>query len=194
MSVLVFGLSGVGKSWLCARIASLEGYCHVSGSTLLRMAMNKAGSSSTSEQLRNGQVLENQALLIAGFNALRTTESRPIIFDGHNIVDQDDRLLEIPLSVVEQLNPVGIVFVSASPALIRERRAADIARVRPDRSKDQLDLHQRRGIRLAAEYARLLGVPFHQIDSAQEPLFQTVVGELFHTKSRPPDAGPVSSA
>jgi adenylate kinase family enzyme len=53
--IAVFGLSGVGKSWLISRFASANPVAHVQASQLLREAKAAiSGSVATSEELRIG--------------------------------------------------------------------------------------------------------------------------------------------
>ena len=68
--IAVFGLSGVGKSWLISRFAEGHEVLHLQASQLLKDAKAAvSGIVTTSEELRTGPVIDNQALLISAFLA-----------------------------------------------------------------------------------------------------------------------------
>jgi adenylate kinase len=84
MVVTVFGLSGVGKSWMISRYAAIANVAHIQASQLMRDARAAlVARNVTSEDLRRGPVLDNQSLLADAFAKVPATEERPIIFDGH---------------------------------------------------------------------------------------------------------------
>ena len=66
--VTVFGLSGVGKSWIISRYAAASNVAHVQASQLMRDARAAVvGQPVPSEDLRRGPVLDNQTLLTDAF-------------------------------------------------------------------------------------------------------------------------------
>jgi adenylate kinase len=110
------------------------------------------------EQLRQGAVLDNQALLIDAFSKFRAAAAEPIIFDGHSVIDTGDQLLEIPVEVIRAIDPAGIVFVRDEPAAIIARRAGDRTRIRPVRPENEIEGHQVRAQALCEQYAEDLDV------------------------------------
>jgi adenylate kinase len=135
----VFGLSGVGKSWLISRYASTNPVMHVQASQLLREAKAAiSGAVITSEDLRTGPVLDNQQLLVSGFATARATAVMPIIFDGHCLIDSGTHLIEIPVEVIEALSVSGLVFIRTDAHAIVERRRNDTIRSRPLRSLEEI--------------------------------------------------------
>jgi hypothetical protein len=69
--VAVFGVSGVGKSWLISRFAAANVVAHAEASRLIREAKEAIdGNDTNSEELRKGPILDNQKLLIQAFAAL----------------------------------------------------------------------------------------------------------------------------
>jgi adenylate kinase len=132
--VTVFGLSGVGKSWMISRCAAAADVAHIHASQLMREARAaRVGRSVISEDLRRGPVLDNQILLTDPFAKVLATESRPIIFDGHCLVDVGEQPIEIPVDVIRRLQPSGIMIVHAPADEIVKRRNSDISRERPVR-------------------------------------------------------------
>ncbi|MFJ7436083.1 ATP-binding protein [Methylorubrum thiocyanatum] len=169
---LVFGLSGVGKSWLCTRFAQRGEALHVSASGLLRAAKERmTGQATTSEQLRTGAVLSNQDLLVKEFNRLRETSVHQILFDGHNLIDAGDQIIEVPFEIIASLRPDGMIFVRSDADVIRQRRSLDLDRERPVRDTVTLEQHQQRGISLARDHAEALGVPIAIIEAGDELAF-----------------------
>jgi adenylate kinase len=73
--VTVFGLSGVGKSWMISRYAEAANVAHIQASQLMRDARAAlVGRPVTSENLRRGPVLDNQILLTDAFAKVLATE------------------------------------------------------------------------------------------------------------------------
>jgi adenylate kinase len=121
-------------------------------------------------------IVANQELLVAGFRRLR--EANPhstIIFDGHNIIDNDEGLVEIAAHVIERLGPAAIIFVTGEPEQIISQRKQDSRRDRPERSLEELAAHQQRALELAQGYAKTIRVPFREIRSGDLNAFTKCV-------------------
>lgn len=160
--VAMFGLSGVGKGWLAGQLRSARpDVLHLEASALMRAAM-----STSAEALRTASadaVQDNQASLVAAFAAARAPHAgRPVLFDGHSVIDNDQELVEIPVAAIAGLGVDAVVFVSGDPHDIRRRRLGD-TRARPDRSPATLAHHQERARAIAMTYASDLGVAFCEI-------------------------------
>jgi adenylate kinase len=180
--VTVFGLSGVGKSWMISRYAALANVAHIQASQLMRDARAAlVGRAVTSEDLRRGPVLDNQSLLTGAFTKVLATEARPIIFDGHCLVDVGEEPIEIPVDVIRQLQPSGIVLVHAPADEIVRRRESDTSRERPSRGADALAAQQARCVAVCASYGKQLGLDFAQVRAGNEHEFAQVVGRMLHT-------------
>lgn len=174
--IAVFGLSGVGKSWLISRFASANAVLHVQASQLLRdLKKAVSGSITSSEDLRRGPVLDNQALLISAFSKCMSEAAQPIIFDGHCVIDSGSQLVEIPVDVIQALSPAGLVFLGAEPCTIVERRLQDTVRIRPSRSEKEIEAHQDRAISICDEYAKHLQIDLHVISAGDERAFASKV-------------------
>jgi adenylate kinase len=130
--VLVFGVSGVGKTHACADYAARHpDTLFVSASSLL-----KAATAASGEALRTAsaaQIRRNQARLAGALAAFRAgREALPVLIDAHGVIDNDSAFVRIPLSAIRSLSPDRLILLEAAPAMIAERRAAD-ARSRPQR-------------------------------------------------------------
>ena len=177
--VTVFGLSGVGKSWMISRYSTLANVAHVQASQLMRDARAAlVGQAVTSEDLRRGPVLDNQRLLADAFAEVLATEARPIIFDGHCLVDAGEHQIEIPVDVVRKLQPSGIVLVHAPADEIVRRRVSDSSRQRPLRDADALAVQQVRCAAICSSYGRQLGLDYVDVRAGNEEEFAQVVGRM----------------
>jgi adenylate kinase len=180
--VTVFGLSGVGKSWMISRYAASANVAHVQASQLMRTARAaQVGQAVTSEDLRRGPVLDNQSLLTDAFAKVLATEVRPIIFDGHCLVDVGDKPIEIPVEVIRQLQPIGIVLVYAPADEIIQRRESDTLRERPTRTADTLTAQHNQCVSICANYAEQLGISFKQVRAGDERCFARFISQFLQT-------------
>ena len=176
--VTVFGLSGVGKSWMISRYAAAANVAHIQASKLIRDAI--AGLDVrpvTSEDLRRGPILDNQSILTDAFAKVHVAEARPIIFDGHCLVDVGEQPIEIPVDVIRQVQPSGVVLVHASADEIVRRRKSDTSRERPVRSADALATQQDRCVAICTDYAEQLGIGFGQVRAGDERGFAQSISE-----------------
>jgi len=179
--VAMFGLSGVGKGWMASAVcARRPAVLHLEASALLRAALNQTG-----EALRTATedvMADNQRRLAAAFAAARAAGPyRPVLFDGHSVIDNDAGLVEIPAAVIVPLKPDHIIFVVDTGAAIAARRLADGDR-RPLRTVNDLERHQARARAMAQSYAAALGVPFEEVRSGDwervSRLFDAGTGSL----------------
>ncbi|USJ27628.1 ATP-binding protein [Ensifer adhaerens] len=178
-TILIFGISGVGKSWLCRQAAEVLPVRHVSGSQLIQAEKERATSQMVStDALRTDRVVDNQWLLLEGFRNYRLQDSRSILFDGHNVIDTDNGLVEIPYEVISGLEPAAVVMVIDSPDTIVMRRASDPSRARPLRSVEALSTYQNLCLELAERHASALSVPTTAIKSGDVNSFISFVGPL----------------
>ena len=162
------GLSGVGKSTLLNSKSGVRSFLHVQASGLIKMEQAASGAGvDTSEALRLGPVVDNQKLLIAGFRRAVQNESRPVVFDGHTIIDGAAGIVEIGSDVFRQLHIRNMVVLTATPSEIARHRTRDVGRVRPFRTEEEIDNHQSRAVSVAKRIADDLNVELDIITQAQ---------------------------
>jgi adenylate kinase len=180
--VVVFGLSGVGKSWMISRYAAAANVAHIQASQLMRDAKAAlVGKPVTSENLRRGPVLDNQSLVTDAFAKVLAEESRQIIFDGHCLIDAGEHLIEIPVDVIRRLHPSGIVLVCAPAEEIVTRRESDTSRERPVRTVAALATQQDRCVAICSDYAQQLGIKFERVRAGDESRFADAVSQFLPT-------------
>jgi len=159
----VFGISGVGKTTLVKRfVKNHPSYLHLQASALLRTA-----KATTSEALRSApaaEIRDNQDILVTAFHTARLdAPERPVIFDGHSLIDGDAGLVIIPTDVIARLDPVRLIFVYDEPRLIHQRRISDTSRRRPTRSIEQLAEQQAVAFIACQRYAASLDLPLDSV-------------------------------
>lgn len=159
--IALLGLSGVGKSTLVGRLRQSVQIVHLQASALIKAEQAyRAQHADSSEALRLGSVMDNQDLMIAAYRRAAQATTLPIIFDGHNVIDGRDGLVEIPASVFSALGLTAICYLSANPEWIAERRQADVGRARPARDAATLAEHQRIACSAAERIAGEIGCGF----------------------------------
>lgn len=165
----IFGMSGVGKSWLASRLSLSSKWSHAKASDLLKQIKLE-----TSEELRTGLVLDNQSLLIQAFDKYKKEHHEFILFDGHSIIDSDNGYIEIPKIVICRLGIEGIVFVYDDPQIISTRRMEDKGRTRPNRSIENLADYQEKAKAVCVSY----DVPLIEVRSGDQEAFARAVDEI----------------
>jgi adenylate kinase len=181
---VVFGVSGVGKSWLIARFGEAVPIAHAQASQLLRDARAEiSGRLESQEELRQGAVLDNQALLIEAFAKFRLIATKPIIFDGHSVIDAGDRLVAIPVEAIRAIAPAGLIFIKDKPAAIVARRARDTTRSRPVRSDSEILDHQIRAQALCERYAEALDIPLTLVQAGDKAGFSSAIETILDVRT-----------
>jgi adenylate kinase len=164
--VAVLGISGVGKTTMVTAFTQGRPWVHsIQASTLLK----EATAATNTEALRTASATDihaNQDRLTSAFSELRRRHpDRHIIFDGHSLIDNDEGVVVIPTSTFVRLAPDMIMFLEDAADAILVRRAADVGRVRPRRSADEITSHQNTAKDAAFRYASTLRIPYATIRS-----------------------------
>lgn len=156
--VLVFGISGVGKSTACASYVSRHpSVLHTSAGKLLQAAKNIDSALLRTDVA--GNILQNQHLIGEALKRYRLgRETSDILIDAHSVIDNDHELIKIPVDVVRSMEPKGLVLLEAPPELIIERRKND-RRFRPSRTAEELKIQMEVARTVCESYANELGVP-----------------------------------
>lgn len=161
--ILVFGISGVGKTTLCTGIVrDKPGIFRFSASELLRSATNE-----TSEYLRTSspdQISENQNLIRQQLLARVPDDYDGIVLlEAHSVIDNGKQLVRIPEGIISDLLPNRLVFLEAEPSLIATRRQLQGEGRGEIRSVDEISRHQKLAIEQASLYSDMLGIKLERI-------------------------------
>ncbi|WP_340318026.1 ATP-binding protein [Rhizorhabdus argentea] len=155
--VLVFGVSGVGKTSACeAYVATHPDTLFISASGLLKAARNS--SAETLRTAATGAIVDNQALLgpaLAAFRAGR--EERDVLVDAHGVIDNDHELVRVPSSAIAALKPHRLILLEASPETVAARRA-NSERRRPLRDLAAINLEIAAERETVTAYAKALSI------------------------------------
>lgn len=176
---LVFGVSGVGKSTACEKFAAAHPeYAYTRASALLANAAHR-----DPEVLRTApvdRILATQSLLPPALERFRQRYPESgVLLDCHAVIDNDNSLVEVPLAIIEALEPSGLLLLEASPETVAARRKRD-HRERPERTLDQIRRELESERDAVSGYARALNVPMEAVEvtdnfSLEAPLHRLTV-------------------
>ena len=178
MIVIVFGISGVGKTSLIAQhVARDSGCVHISGSTVIEGILSSSDKQGTVRRDKDKRtLLKLQELAVREIH--RESQSygnKLVILDAHNVIDAADGLVRIPVSVFESLSPILLLFVYDDPKEIKMRRLEDTSRRRPNIRTSELACYQDIAFDTARSYSSALGIDLAQVRSGDLVAFQTVI-------------------
>jgi adenylate kinase len=158
LCILVFGVSGVGKSSACNRfVVRHPHWMHFRASELLRKATDKDPQLLRRESA--GEIRANQAVLAEALcEQRRLYPDSHFLIDGHAIIDNDLALVRVPLEAVRALQPAGMILLDASAEQIQRRRTHDVP-VRPQRSIAEIEREREEERDTVLDYARVLALP-----------------------------------
>lgn len=177
-TLLVSGISGIGKSTTISKLATNFTFKHLQASQMIKDFFQESHKEDyTSEQLRMRDPSENQKALINVLQSLSGNEN--CIFDAHTIIDTPNEIYEVPLEVFDAANPVHIIFLFDDPVKILARRSNDKSRARPKRTTDQLAEHQNLALTNIARIANRLSRPLTVLSTDQTEELQSLAQRYF---------------
>ena len=168
------GLSGVGKSRLLSSLRKHSHFLHLQASDLLKRELGGKRSVS-SEDLRLGDIVANQTLIVQAFQRETRGFTGTVIFDGHSLIEGRRGLVVIPTEVFGSLGTKFVVFLQDKPAAIVLRRQNDLVQQRPSRSVRTIARHQSRAITATADIALELGISLTVITPGQTAVLRWLI-------------------
>ena len=159
--IALAGISGVGKTAFLNRLAQSVDFQHVTGGSLIAAA--RAAPPENRDAIRYADLDENQQFLIEGFALTRDPNAKIVVMDGHAVIDDGQRLSEIPCGVFEALDISVMVHLEGDPEQIVANRRKDTSRSRPSYSVGVLEQHQEFSRAHANLIADVLNIPFYVV-------------------------------
>jgi adenylate kinase len=171
-TLFVCGIAGVGKTRLLHDTQDQVPEAIVWRAGEIIAEARSTANPEMSRNLPPEEIQRSQELLISGFNARRRQFPLSLVLlDGHSVIDTEIGLFDIAVDVVERLNPSGIIHVEDDESKILKRRLADLERVRPMRSLEQLIEYQKRSVARCILYQKALAIPLIHVRSGDAANF-----------------------
>ncbi|MEO1151000.1 MAG: AAA family ATPase [Pseudomonadota bacterium] len=158
--IALAGLSGVGKTTFLKSLNTRDKFVHLEASKIIKLQKAALeGNIPTSEDLRLGDLDDNQKLLILGIEEIAKSDAELAVLDCHTVIDDGKELIRITSDVFKTLGVKLFVFLQGTPAKIKEHREKDSSRERPLRSEFELMEHQNVGISHTEAICAVLNIP-----------------------------------
>ena len=137
MKIGVFGLSGVGKSFLTNRILSHSSdFVVTSASKLIKQASHKI----LLKDLNSPVVKENQSVLINEFECFcKINRNKSVIIELHNVIETRDDVIQIENDVFYNLKLDVAFFITRPPEVILNHRLQDKSRIRANKTVAEIN-------------------------------------------------------
>ncbi len=117
MIILVAGVHGVGKSYLCSEYAKHSGVNHKSASQIIKEQLSE---SAWTNRLFASDIEKNQKALVSGIEKYK--ESGILLLDGHFVlINKNNQLVDIPIETYSSLNLSGIILIESDIETIKNR-------------------------------------------------------------------------
>ncbi|MGV2111672.1 AAA family ATPase [Agrobacterium salinitolerans] len=159
--IIVFGVSGVGKTTACAEYANQNhDVIHSSASGLLRLHRETAGTRTIDE------VMQDQYTLVDLVCALRAeTRASLMLLDAHSHIVVSGGKIMIPADIIAAMNPSGLIFFKATVDVVFNRRAlrGDIIDIDPQ----EIERSQENSLRATQSYAAQIPCKLSVVEASQ---------------------------
>ncbi|OAZ14135.1 ATP-binding protein [Thalassospira indica] len=165
-TIVLSGISGIGKSTIISELNRTLVFEHLQASALIqKFFQSKQEQNYTSEQLRTGNIEENQIALSEALKALPSNKN--YIFDSHTVIDTPDGLVAVEPTIFEPATPKHFIFLFEPPVIIQQRRERDHTRERPERSTEQITEYQNLALINCAMIATHFNVPMTVLSTSK---------------------------
>lgn len=156
--VIVFGVSGVGKTTACLDyVARHPHFLLLSASSLIASA-----TGATLDSLRTAsaqRLLANQEILQSAVEErLQRHGASSFILDGQCVLDNGDQIVVLPADAIAPFRPSGLILLEAPAVEIAARRSRD-TRQRPFRTVEEISQQLAMNREAVRSYAGRLNIP-----------------------------------
>src|SRR6478609_94419 len=167
--ILILGAPGVGKTTMIEKFISRNGnFLRLSGGSLLKPELSE-NERDTLRITNKDSILSNQKILAKKFKEeLEKHPDKEILFDGHILINNERELIPIPFEIIQSLKPTKIIYLSAPPEEIIERRVKDHNRpLRSQETLKELIAYTSKALDICSKYSEKLSIPLiHLKDSS----------------------------
>lgn len=173
MTIFVAGIHGVGKTFLCQFYSESSGVLHESSSALIR---REKATAEWSVDKKAVDIDENQIALNRSVHRILKTGTR-LLLDGHFVlIDAQENLISLDVSVFQQLGLSGVILIEASEALIAKRLSDR------DASKSVVDVQRflKAERQQAENICKALSVPLEILFEPTPNDFSIVINKIFN--------------
>ncbi|HEU5114772.1 MAG TPA: AAA family ATPase [Candidatus Paceibacterota bacterium] len=179
--VLVVGISGVGKTTLCAAYAARRPeICHLTASYLIARRLKTTVQNLRDMKVRS-ELLSNQRALAEELQyERRKIGRRPVLLDGQCVLDTGAKLIVLPPDELMVLGPTALMLLELDVDELLRRRSADNKK-RPSRTAAELEIQMAVNHEAVSRYGLRLGVPV-KIVRAEAAQFSPAADELFEMR------------
>jgi len=176
MKIGIFGLSGVGKSYLTNRILSQNSdYAVTSASKLIKQASHKT----LLKDLNSPVVEENQSVLINEFEYFcKINRKKSVIIELHNVIETRDDVIQIEDDVFHNLKLDVAFFITRPAEIISSQRLQDESRIRVNTTTEKINLLQENALKRFKSTFNDIGIPYQILPNGSIDIFF----EFVHSK------------
>jgi len=153
-TVIIVGLSGVGKTTFIQELKEFLTFQHLSAGSIIKNEKERLAQDIQRDKLRFQDIADNQKLLVDGFHNEKDKDTPLIILDGHTVIDTPQGLEPIPANVFKLLEIDMFVFLGAKPEVIKRQRENDDSRNRPKIDIEAIDQQQQIAIKLTRKISQ----------------------------------------
>ncbi|GCE90267.1 AAA family ATPase [Acetobacter sp. DmW_136] len=179
--IMVFGVSGIGKTTACKAYVSKNPMAiYLSMGTLMQEIKQDTGErlrlrgvdKIKADQHLLGEVLDKK-LSVGSFEVA--------LLDAHSVIDNGHELVTVPVEAVALLQPNAIISLTASASDVLARRTGD-TRVRPLRKVEDIEKQIKESNHMAKSYSERLSLPFEEASVTESfdltPLIKKILSRI----------------
>jgi len=167
--VLLVGISGAGKSTLLEKISASATYTLVNLGTIMFEIAKSEGIVSTRDQIKKLKNYDTSRLRDLAFQKIGKEQGN-LLIDTHISIENSDQACispGIPIDLLSQIKPAGLIYIDAPSTDILERRLADTSRSRENQTVSALDTQRIIDLSLLSYYMAYLNIPLYIIINKQ---------------------------
>jgi len=171
MVIFVAGVHGVGKTYLCERVAAATGIKHSSASSLIKSELNSQNWNSSKLV---SDIDSNQIALTKAVKNL-TSNGEVLLLDGHFVLKSaEGQLSEIEEGTFQDLSLSAVVLIEAPTGVVKHRLSLRDKNFSAGDISTFLEAEKERAIYIS----NLLKIPITTLSQPTEQVFQEVISNI----------------